>query len=434
MVHTSGSGSPWGDPDNQHGSRYESRAPVSSAGATIRIILEGERCAPAIHRAADAPGLPPRYVPRMPRKPPLADVLLAAVLAAVKLAMVATSWEIDGGSRPLTYVAALLLTVPLAWRRVAPLLSASIVFGALGGEALLLGFSHGVVAIDAILVASYSVAAHSDDPRAAVGGLALGLLCGATSTGGQPGGAVGNLLVGSALFLVPWFAGLALRSQRLLAARLQQERDERAHAAVAEERARIARELHDEVAHSVSVIAVQADAAEAALAVDPRLAGVPVATIKHTARGALVEMRRLLGALRENDRNPALAPQPRLADVERLVEQTRAAGVETELHVEGEPQMLPASIDLSAYRIVQEALTNVLKHAQATRVVVVVRYGGDGLELEIVDDGVGRGGAENGGYGLLGIRERVELYGGRLSAAKREGGGYALRARLPLAP
>ena len=370
----------------------------------------------------------------MPRKPPLADTLLAAVLAAVKLVMVATSWQIDGGSRPLTYVAALLLTVPLAWRRVAPLLSASIVFGALGGEVLVLGFSHGVVAVDAILVASYSVAAHSDDPRAAVGGLALGLLCGTTSTGGQPGGAVGNLLVGSALFLVPWFAGLALRSQRLLAARLQHERDERAHAAVAEERARIARELHDEVAHSVSVIAVQADAAEGALAVDPQLAGVPVATIMCTARGALDEMRRLLGALRETDGDPALAPQPRLADVERLVEQTRAAGVETVLRVEGEPQLLPASIDLSAYRIVQEALTNVLKHAQATRVVVVVRYRGDDLELEIVDDGVGRGDAETGGYGLLGIRERVELYGGRLSAAKQQGGGYALRARLPLAP
>ena len=264
----------------------------------------------------------PRYVPCMPRKPPLADTLLAAVLAAVKLAMVATSWQIDGGSRPLTYVAALLLTVPLAWRRVAPLPSALIVFSALGGEALLLGFSHGVVALDAILVASYSVAAHSDDQRAAVAGLLWGLVCGATSTKEQPGGEIGNLVVGAALFLVPWFAGLALRSQRLLAARLQHEQGERARAAVAEERARIARELHDEVAHSVSVIAIQADAAEGALAVDPQLAHAPVAAIKHTARGTLVEMRRLLGALRDSDGDPALAPQPRLADVQRLVEQT----------------------------------------------------------------------------------------------------------------
>lgn len=370
----------------------------------------------------------------MARKPPLADALLAAVLAVVKLAMVATSWQIDGGSRPLTYVAALLLTVPLAWRRVAPLLSAAIVFGALGGEALLLGFSHGVVALDAILVASYSVAAHSDDERAAVAGLVWGLVCGATSTRHQPGGEVGNLVIGSALFLVPWFAGLALRNQRLLAARLQHEQGESARAAVAEERARIARELHDEVAHSVSVIAVQADAAEGALAVDPELARAPVAAIKHTARGALVEMRRLLGALREADGDPALAPQPHLADVERVVEQTRAAGVETELRVEGEPHALPPGLDLSAYRIVQEALTNVLKHARATHAVVVLRYGSGELELEVVDDGVGGGAVEPGGHGLLGIRERVELYGGRLSAGRREGGGYALRVRLPVAP
>jgi signal transduction histidine kinase len=370
----------------------------------------------------------------MSRKPPLADVLIAAVLAGVKLTMVATSWNIDGGSRPLTYVAALLLTAPLAWRRVAPLPSALIVFAALGGEALLLGFSHGVVALDAILVASYSVAAHSDDQRAAVAGLIWGLVCGATSTRHQPGGQAGNLVVGAALFLVPWFAGLALRSQRLLAERLQHEQGERARAAVAEERARIARELHDEVAHSVSVIAVQADAAEGALAVDPQLARAPVAAIKHTARGTLVEMRRLLGALRESDGHPALAPQPGLADVERLVEQTCAAGVEAELRVEGEPQALPPGLDLSAYRIVQEALTNVLKHAQASHAVVVLRYGSGELELEVVDDGVGGRGAESGGHGLLGIRERVELYGGRLSAGKREAGGYVLRARLPVAP
>jgi signal transduction histidine kinase len=370
----------------------------------------------------------------MARKPPLVDALLAGVLAAIKLAMVATSWQIDGGSRPLTYVAALLLTVPLAWRRVAPLLSASIVFAALGGEALLLGFSHGVVALDAILVASYSVAAHSDKQRDAVVGLAWGLVCGATSSRGQPGGEVGNLVVGGALFLVPWFAGLALRSQRMLAARLRQEQGDRARAAVAAERARIARELHDEVAHSVSVIAIQADAAEGALAVDPDLARVPVAVIKDTARGALVEMRRLLGALREADGDPVLAPQPHLADVQRLVEQTRAAGVETELRVEGEPKALPTGLDLSAYRIVQEALTNVLKHARATHAVVVLRYGSDALELEVLDDGVGVASAENGGHGLLGMRERVELHGGRLSAGKRESGGYALRARLPLEP
>jgi signal transduction histidine kinase len=370
----------------------------------------------------------------MLRRPPLADVLLAAVLAAVKLTMVATSWQIDGGSRPLTYVAALLLTLPLAWRRVAPLPSASIVFAALAGEGLLLGFSHGVVALDAILVASYSVAAHSDEQRAAVAGLVWGLVCGVTSTGDQPGGKLGNLVVGAALFLVPWFAGLALRSQRLLAARLQHEQGERARAAVAQERVRIARELHDEVAHSVTVIAVQADAAEGALAVDPELARAPVEAIKHTARGALVEMRRLLGALRESDGDLALAPQPRLADLGRLVEQARAAGVETELRVEGEPQALSPGLDLSAYRILQEALTNVLKHAHASHAVVVLRYGSGELELEVLDDGEGGLGAESGGHGLLGIRERVELYDGRLSAGKREGGGYVLRARLPVEP
>ena len=145
-------------------------------------------------------------------------------------------------------------------------------------------------------------------------------------------------------------------------------------------------------------------------------------------------MRRLLGALRDSDGDPAFAPQPRLADVERLVEQTRAAGVATELRVEGDPQALSPGLDLSAYRIVQEALTNVIKHANASHAVVVLRYRSGELELEVVDDGVGGRGAESGGHGLLGIRERVELYGGRLSVGKREGGGYVLRARLPVAP
>jgi signal transduction histidine kinase len=215
----------------------------------------------------------------------------------------------------------------------------------------------------------------------------------------------------------------------------ERERDLAAREAVVEERARIARELHDAIAHDVSMMVVQAGAerrvVEGGGSADS--SGEVLGTIEQIGRGALTEMRRLVGMLRSEDGDP-LAPQPGLGDLPRLVAQVREAGLPVELVVEGERRDLPVGIELSAYRIVQEALTNAVKHAGDARASVRVRYEPDSLELEIVDDGGGasEGAATpGGGHGLVGMRERVALYGGRLDADRRPGGGFAVRVLLP---
>jgi signal transduction histidine kinase len=216
------------------------------------------------------------------------------------------------------------------------------------------------------------------------------------------------------------------------AQQLEREREERAQALVAEERARIARELHDVVAHSVSVMVVQAQAGPRLLG-KPELAGTAFESIESSGREALVELRRLLGILRAGDRELAIGPQPGLASLEGLVKQVREAGLPVELQIEGEQLTLPPGVDLSAYRIVQEALTNTLKHAGHAHAQVVVRYSSSTVELDIVDDGGGPPATLNGsGHGLIGMRERAALYGGHLEAGPRPGGGYAVRARLPV--
>jgi signal transduction histidine kinase len=202
---------------------------------------------------------------------------------------------------------------------------------------------------------------------------------------------------------------------------------------VVEERARIARELHDVVAHSVSVMTVQTGAVRRLLTPDQERERETLLAVERTGREALNEMRRLLGMLRATDEAEGLAPQPSLRQLDTLVEQVREAGLPVELKVEGAPVDLPPGLDLSAYRIVQEALTNALKHAGPARATVAVRYGPDELELEIADDGRGAANGTGTGGGLVGMRERAALVGGRLEAGPRNGGGYAVRARLPLA-
>jgi signal transduction histidine kinase len=212
----------------------------------------------------------------------------------------------------------------------------------------------------------------------------------------------------------------------------ERERDVAAREAVVEERARIARELHDAIAHSVSLMVIQAGAERRVLDGPSESTRDVLETIERTGRGALTEMRRLVGMLR-TDRGEPLAPQPALDDLPLLVEQVRASGLAVELHVEGNRRELPVGVELSAYRIVQEALTNALKHADGTQAVVHVRYGPEALELEIVDDGAGTAAAApGGGHGLVGMRERVALYGGRLDAGRRAAGGYAVRVLLPI--
>ncbi len=212
----------------------------------------------------------------------------------------------------------------------------------------------------------------------------------------------------------------------------ERERDVAAREAVLDERGRIARELHDAIAHNVSMMVLQAGAERRVL--DPEVGATRevLEGIEQSGRSALTEMRRLVGMLRTDTADP-LTPQPGLADLPTLITQVREAGMPVELRIEGDPRDLPVGVGLSAYRIVQEALTNVLKHADRAHATVRVRYAADSLELEIVDDGAGRPAAvAGGGHGLVGMRERVALYGGRFSADHVPDGGFAVRVLLPV--
>ncbi len=372
---------------------------------------------------------------------PLPDVALAVGLLAVKLAAMATGVQPGGGVA--SWVLAPLWTLPLAWRRREPLVVALVVAAASAVEVALVGSYDSVVFLAVFLLIPYSLAAHERSPARMVAGLAALFASGGVSQAAQPSPgstrAWSSTIAGDlALIVVPFLVGLALRQQRLradameqLAVQLEREREERARAAVAEERTRIARELHDEIAHAMSVIAVQADAAEGALARDPALVERPLLAIRETARTALADMRRVLGGLRSGEQ-ARLAPEPGLARLGGLLEQTRATGLEVSLRVEGEPVPLPPSLDLAAYRVLQEGLTNVRKHAAARRVDVVVRYGCDTVGVEVSDDGDGAGVGGGSGRGLAGIRERVALLGGEFVAGPRTQ-GFALRVTLPLA-
>jgi signal transduction histidine kinase len=241
-----------------------------------------------------------------------------------------------------------------------------------------------------------------------------------------------NVLFGIITFAVMLLVRRVLgdRDRRLRLA--ERERDLAAREAIVGERARIARELHDVIAHDVSLMVVQAGAERRTLPEESPSKEV-LETVEQIGRGALTEMRRLVGMLRSDQEDP-LAPQPGLRDLPILVTQVREAGLPVELEVEGEPRELPVGLELSAYRIVQEALTNALKHAGDAHATVRVRYATDSLELEIADDGGGavEPAANGGGHGLVGMRERVALYGGRFEASRRATGGFAVRVALPI--
>jgi signal transduction histidine kinase len=279
------------------------------------------------------------------------------------------------------------------------------------------------------MCAVYGLAVWTDSKPFAVGVAAFALpTLVARAVGVGPNGGVEFVVIALAVMLLVR-RGIRAREERVELA--ERERELAAREAVVEERARIARELHDVIAHNVSMMVVQAGAERRVLDGANGSTHEVLQTIEQIGRGALTEMRRLVGMLRADGDDP-LAPQPGLEDVATLVGQVREAGLPVELTVEGERRALPAGIELSAYRIVQEALTNALKHASDAHAQVSIRYGADSLELEILDDG--RGGAALGnGHGLVGMRERVALYGGRFDASRRPGGGFAVRAKLPIA-
>jgi signal transduction histidine kinase len=345
------------------------------------------------------------------------------------------------GGRGVFSLLLLLVTLPLAVRRRTPAATLLTAVCALVLVALLVSHSQGVPVeiFLALLLAFYSVGAHCEERRSAlVAAVAVAAIAvvdlarpgSFSATGSRPGAWLA--------FAIAWLVGRDLRRRRQRvtdledrAQRLEREREEKAQLAIAEERGRIARELHDVIAHAVSVIVVQAQAGPHLLHEPERVTGVFHA-IESSGRDALAELRRLLGILRSEDEQLAIGPQPGLASLQSLVEHLRASGLPVELRIEGQPAQLPAGVDLSAYRIVQEALTNVVKHAGQARAEVIVRYGTRALELEVLDDGHSRATSLNGsGHGLIGMRERVTLYGGTLETGTLEGGGYAVHAVLP---
>jgi signal transduction histidine kinase len=344
---------------------------------------------------------------------------------------------------PLLMLAAAGYTLPFAIRRKRPLIAVSIVIASVVGEsALLTDATRYVVPFLGAMLFSYGAGAYLDG-RAAYLGLAIMAAGVLTVTLLSPTQVVGDYIFPTAFAAIAWLAGRAVRTRTRLteelheaAVREQEARELDAHRAASDERRRIAREMHDVVAHSVSVMVVQAGGARRILDRDPERAVAAAAQIERTGREALAEMRRLLGVLhRDDDEHDARAPQPTMAGVAALVERAREAGLPVELQVEGERRSLPAGLDLAAFRVVQEGLTNALKYAEHAPTEVHVRWGERTLELEIADRGPGpaRDRLEgDGGHGLVGMRERVKLYGGELEAGRRRGGGFRILAKLPL--
>jgi signal transduction histidine kinase len=392
-------------------------------------------------------------------RPIVQDALLAALLTATSLVGVLVHLHVDlpeGGEEvtvrsldALGLVLILLQTVPLTWRRRAPIRVLAVTMTALFVYSVV-GYFTSFAALG-FLVALYTAAAYRERSVSIPAGIAAAfvvlLILLMQKEPVEPDAVlVECLFVGAAWFLGD---GLRIRRGQVLmledrASRLEREREERAQRAVTEERRVIARELHDVVAHNVGVIVAQAGAAQGISGSQPREALAALGSIEHAGREALVEMRRLMGLLRPDaERVTKRAPQPGLDELDALVEQVGEAGIPVVLTIEGEPRPLPVGLDLSAYRIVQEALTNVLKHSHPSRVDVVVRYRPRTLELTITDDGassheqgppiegVDDHGAPRIRYGHLGMHERVALFGGELSAGPIAGGGYRVWATLP---
>jgi signal transduction histidine kinase len=358
----------------------------------------------------------------------LQDVLLAIALAIGVVLQVLLDDSFD--ATVVTVAGALAITVPLAWRRVAPLAVVLVFAGASVVQAALEGgvYQQGpppVAALIAGAVAFYSLGAHTAEREARLGLVAGVLALVATHVLTDRSDPQGYLFAAGLIGLSPWLAGRVVRGRELRSAALEQ-------AAASEERQRIARELHDVVAHGVVLMVMQAQGARRIFDLDPERAREALGAIETTGQTALTELRHSLGILREDGARADLAPQPTLGDVADLVAEMRSAGLQVELRVEGTARELGEGVDRSAYRIVQEALTNTLKHAGLVPTRVTVSYGADDLTIEVADEGPGPGHDGSNGQGLIGMRERVRLYGGELDARSPNGDGFVVTARFPL--
>jgi signal transduction histidine kinase len=364
-------------------------------------------------------------------RPSRVDVLIASALFA---AAVAVGFKADGnpGIAVVVCVSA-VLTLPLALRHMTPLLTVALV---VCGVLLLVvaDVNAAIVPVACVALAAFTAARELRAPRAqiamaiAIGWLPLAYLMQRSSTHLE------DVFVGTTIFAGAWWLGRTLRARAdeldQERAQLEQARHASEEQARDEERARIARELHDIVSHSVSVITIQAESVRRRLHPDQAVEAERLRDIETAARHAMVELRRLLGTLRHGDEPAPLEPQPGLDQLPRLIERTNDAGIPVDLKVVGDTKPLPAGVDLAAYRIVQEALTNTLRHANATRAEVRVEHSTDQIRVQITDNGRGTADAP-AGRGLIGMHERVALLGGHLDVKNLEHGGLLVDATLP---
>lgn len=366
-------------------------------------------------------------------------IVLAALEAAFEV--VVTAGQTDAPQIPLWFSvpAVVAVILPLLLRRRFPFSAPS----ALWLLAAALSFIDGRLIVSAYgiyvagIIAAYLLGNLRDVIQARIG-LAAVLLSALIVVYNDPRHTPGEYVFIPLFFVIAWLAGFAVRERvtqveaaEERAAAAERQREAAARIAVAEERTRIARELHDVVAHAVSVMVLQVGAVRHDLPESLEADREALGRVEQAGRNALAEMRRLLGAMRSEGDEVELAPQPGLAALEPLLEHVTRAGLPAGLHVDGDPFPLPRGIDLSAYRIVQEGLTNALKHARATRVDVTIRYSPGEVGIEVRDDGRGSTGSDGLGQGLVGVRERVKLYGGEMIAGRAAEGGFVLEARLP---
>jgi signal transduction histidine kinase len=389
-----------------------------------------------------------RIVAALRRHALLADLTLAGALAVLAMVtgvvLVAPRAQVEPPPTPLILAWAAALAAPLALRRRYPLsvLAVTVVHFPFYWA---VGQVNEIAAWLALGVAVYSAAVYGERRRAPWAVLAATLLVLGTAvlsgvvTGVSPVELAALALFDAMPFVLGWSLGTTMRTLREYRTELEErnrqldrEREANARRAVLEERVRIARELHDVVAHHVSVMGVQAGVARRLFDRDPEEAVAAIGSVETASRQAIADLQQLVGVLRRQEEGDDLAPQPSLRRLPELVEQMRQAGLAVELTTAGRPRPLPAGVELSAYRIIQEALTNTLKHAGPAQAAVAIRYDDGAVELEVLDDGRGPppDRPETGGKGLVGMRERVSLYGGRLDAGARPGGGFRVHALL----
>jgi signal transduction histidine kinase len=369
----------------------------------------------------------------------LLDRVLAGLVVVAITIDVLTKTHLHG-PLALNLLVAALMGLSLLWRRRQALVPAAAL--AAGGAVLLAVLTSPNDVSSLILVvilAAYSPGAHLELRPALLG---LALVAGtvlAVAIVSTPN----DIVFPVAFFgVLPWVIGRVIRNQTQLARELTEKAEREEHAreeeearATASERARVARELHDVLAHNLSVMVIQAAAARRVLERDPAAAAEAARLIGRTGREAMTELRHVFGPVRKEDGH-VLGSAPGLAHLDRLASRAHRAGLPVELRVEGTPRHLQPGADMAAYRVVQEGLTNILKHARGARATVIVRYEPGDVVLEVLDNGEGPGSngtpLDSGGHGLVGMRERVALYGGKLECGRRREGGFAVRARLPV--